>query len=184
MASDPSAESAAGHASKRLVDPSASAIVEVAGPSHGPQFTEPWPSNVRLSGEQLLSMARVWSPSSSETEQTSVRVPTVLRDAIRALNEAGAAITFSEVLIDGARNVVEAIVHRAGLEEHYLEHPELRPSVARVAVALADLDGSPLAEHPELIERAERELVESGRSPTPDELLIYADALLTHGVAG
>jgi len=52
--------------------------------------------------------------------------------------------------------------------------PHLRPSLARLALATAELDGNDLAQRPELIERAAAELVVHQPDATPDDVLTYA----------
>ena len=42
----------------------------------------------------------------------------------------------------------------AALDAHYAEYPHARPTLAEVALALAEQDGSPLADHPEAFEKA------------------------------
>jgi hypothetical protein len=53
------------------------------------------------------------------------------------------------------RCTLETAVMEAAFEAHLDRHPEARPSLAEVAPApLAAQDGSPLASHPEVLERA------------------------------
>jgi hypothetical protein len=42
----------------------------------------------------------------------------------------------------------------AALEAHYAEYPHARPTLAEVALALAEQDRSSLADHPEVFEKA------------------------------
>lgn len=74
---------------------------------------------------------------------------------------------------EGAR----ALKHRAGLDVHYADHPEARPAVADVALALARMDDSKLAERPELIQQAAAELTEIRPDASADDVLTYATAL-------
>jgi hypothetical protein len=114
---------------------------------------------------------------------TSVRVPQALREAARLLQEEGLVSSWNDLLVQGARERLESIAHRAGLDTHYREHPEARPSLAEVALALARMDASELAAHPDVIEQAAGELVKVRPWATPDDVLTYAMALLSHPAA-
>src|SRR5690606_5261793 len=115
-----------------------------------------------------------------ESVVTSVRVPEGLRHAATVLQQAGLISSWNELLVQGARDRVEAIAHRAGLDAHYAEHPELRPAVAEVALALARMDANELADEPELIEQAATELIALRPDATADDVLTYATALRAH----
>jgi len=115
-----------------------------------------------------------------ETVVTSVRVPAALRDAAKALQALGAGPSFNEVLVQGARDRVEALAHRAGLDRHYGAYPELRPSLGSVALALARLDASELADRADLIDQAAAELAATRPTAGADDVLTYAAALLAH----
>ena len=117
-----------------------------------------------------------------ETVVTSVRVPAALREASKLLQGLGAGPSFNEVLVQGARDRLEALVHRAGLDQHYAAHPELRPSVTSVALALARLDASDLADRVDLIDQAAVELATARPWASADDVLTYAGALLAHEV--
>src|SRR5688572_32308624 len=117
-------------------------------------------------------LARALEQIGSERESvvTSVRVPQALRHAATILQEAGLISSWNELLVQGARDRVEAIAHRAGLDAHYAEHPELRPAVAEVALALARMDANELADEPELIEQAATELIALRPDATADDV--------------
>ncbi len=116
----------------------------------------------------------------NETVVSSVRLPVALRDAARALHELGVAPSFNEVLVQGARDRILALVHRGGLDAHYAHHPDVRPSPAAVAMALARMDGSELADHPDVIEQAAAELGAGRDDLSGDDVLVYAAALFAH----
>ena len=118
-----------------------------------------------------------------ESVVTSVRVPQGLRQAAAVLQRAGLISSWNELLVQGARDRVEAVAHRAGLDAHYAEHPQLRPGVAEVALALARMDASDLADQPELIEQAAVELTALRPDATGDDVLTYATALRAHQTA-
>ena len=52
---------------------------------------------------------------------------------------------------NGLRTLLEMVVREAVLERHFEEYPELRPTLADLAIAAAELDSNPLAQQPELI---------------------------------
>jgi hypothetical protein len=115
-----------------------------------------------------------------ESVVTSVRVPLGLRRAATILQEAGLVSSWNELLVQGARDRLEAITHRAGLDAHYANHPRLRPTLAEVALALARMDANDLADQPEVIEQAAAELTAVRPEATGDDVLTYATALLAH----
>jgi hypothetical protein len=132
-------------------------------------------------GEVARALEQLDEPG--ESVVTSVRVPEGLRHAATVLQEAGLISSWNELLVQGARDRVEAIAHRAGLDDHYADHPELRPAVAEVALALARMDASDLADEPELIEQAATELTVVRPDATADDVLTYATALRAHRAA-
>lgn len=92
-----------------------------------------------------------------------MRIPVALRDAAAiAVAELGAASSVTTLTTDALRARLEAIVMEAALAEHYTAHPELRPSLAELAIAAATLDGNPLAERPGADPRGRH-----GRGPAP-----------------
>ena len=128
-------------------------------------------------------MVELITGSRDETVGTSVRIPIDLRDAALAAAELGLAGSLTDLVVHGLRDRLDAIVNRAVLDEHYRQHPEARPSLAEVALAGAMIDGSPLKDRPELIERAAAELLAIEDDPHPDDVLHYA-AGLASGLAG
>ena len=111
------------------------------------------------------------------TVNTSMRLPANLRDAAAlAVDELGLAPSTTTLTATALRASLETAVMRAALDAHYEQHPKARPSLADVAVALAELDGSPLARHPELLTRAAHELQERHPEAGPHEVLIWAEA--------
>ena len=112
-----------------------------------------------------------------EPVNTSVRLPVRLRDAAAVAAEMGLASSTSELTVRGLRDTLEAFAQRAVLDAHYRAHPDLRPDLAEVALAAAELDGNPLAAHPELIRRAAEQILAIKADPTPDDVLLYAAGL-------
>lgn len=130
-------------------------------------------------------MVELLTGSRDETVGTSVRIPIDLRDAALAAADLGLTGSLTDLVVHGLRDRLDAIVNRAILEEHYRLYPEARPSLAEVALAGAMIDGNPLKEQPELIERAAVELSAVEDDPDPDDVLVYAAGLASalRGVA-
>ena len=81
------------------------------------------------------------------------------------------------------RDWLDARVQRAVLDAHYREHPEARPDLGEIAQAAAEIDGNPLAQHPELIRQAAAAVRQIKDDPDCDDVLLYA-AGLAAGIAG
>jgi hypothetical protein len=80
------------------------------------------------------------------TSNTSMRIPTALRDAAAiAVRELGAASSTTALTTAALRARLEAAVMQAVLDDHFSQYPEARPSLGDLAVAAAELDGHPLA---------------------------------------
>lgn len=108
---------------------------------------------------------------------TSVRLPANLRDAAALAADMGLAASTTELTVRGLRDALEAFAQRAVLDAHYRAHPRARPDLAEVALATAELDGSPLADHPELVRRAAAGIKTVKDDPSPDDVLLYAAGL-------
>jgi hypothetical protein len=112
-----------------------------------------------------------------ETSNTSMRIPTALRDAAAlAVSELGVAPSATALTTAALRATLEAVVMQAVLDEHYWQHGHARPSLADLAVAAAEIDGHPLATEPERLRQAAAEI--SGRRPgaSADEVVLWAEA--------
>jgi hypothetical protein len=113
----------------------------------------------------------------TETANTSMRIPTALRDAAAlAAQELGVAPSATALTTMALRSALEAVVMQATLDDHYARHPGTRPDLADLAVAAAELDGHPLAAEPERIRRAAAELAARHPSPEPEDVLLWAEA--------
>ena len=71
--------------------------------------------------------------------------------------------------------VYELAEMQAALEAHYLEHPDARPSLGDVAVALAEQDGHPLATRPDVLRRAADDIVKVHPEADADDVLEGAE---------
>lgn len=115
---------------------------------------------------------------------TSVRRPEALHRALLIAVELGLVGTATEAQGQALRELLEAVTQRAALEQHYAAHPESRPTLAEVALALAEAEHSPLAQQPELLEQAAREVLEVRPDADPDDVLVWAACLSRHLKSG
>ena len=112
-----------------------------------------------------------------ETSNTSMRIPTTLRDAAAlAVRELGAAPSATALTTAALRATLEAVVMQAVLDDHYERHPQARPDLGDLAVAAAELDGHPLAAEPERLRRAAAEIVVRHPGASPDDVVLWAEA--------
>jgi len=115
--------------------------------------------------------------SDLRTSNTSMRIPTALRDAAAiAVGELGVATSTTALTTAALRAALEAVVMQAALDEHYARHPRSRPDLGDLAVAAAELDGHPLAGEPGRLRQAAAEIVEKHPGATPDEVVLWAEA--------
>jgi hypothetical protein len=113
-----------------------------------------------------------------ETVNTSMRIPKALREAAAlAVSELGVAPSATVLAANALRTMLEGVVMTAVLERHFEECPELRPTLADMAIAAAELDGNPLAQRPELIRRAAAEVHRRHPDAYPEDVLLWAEAL-------
>ncbi len=117
----------------------------------------------------------------TDTDPTSMRIPTPLRTAAKLAHQHLDAPTATDMAVAGLRNAIEVALIRASLDAHYDRHPETRPSLGAIAIAIAAQDRHPLAEHPEKILAAAAQA--GDRVTTPREVLVWADASM-HTSAG
>ena len=113
-----------------------------------------------------------------ETVNTSMRIPKALREAAAlAVSELGVAPSATVLAANALRTMLEGVVMTAVLERHFEDYPELRPTLADLAIAAAELDGNPLAQRPELIHRAAAEVQRRHPDAYPEDVLLWAEAL-------
>lgn len=127
--------------------------------------------------QRVTRLLDLLDTTDANTVGTSVRLPANLREAAALAAEMGLGATASEIGVRGLRDALEALAQRAVLDDHYQRHPEARPDLAEVALAAAQIDGNPLAESPDLIRRAARELAGIRDGATADDVLMYAAGL-------
>jgi hypothetical protein len=115
--------------------------------------------------------------SGTETSNTSMRIPTALRDAASlAVRELGVAPSATALTSAALRATLEAVVMQAVLDDHYQHNPQARPDLGDLAVAAAELDGHPLAAEPERLRRAAAEIARNHPGASPDDVLLWAEA--------
>lgn len=126
---------------------------------------------------RLKRLLDLLDATGEDTVNTSVRLPAGLRDAAALATAMGLAGSATELTIKGLRDTLEAFAQRAVLDAHYREYPAARPDLAEAALATAEIDGNPLAEHPELIRRAAEAVQALKAGAEPDDVLLYAAGL-------
>ena len=120
---------------------------------------------------------RLLDSDMTETSNTSMRIPTALREAAAvAARELKVAPSATALTTMALRATLEAAVMRAALDDHYAQYPEARPDLADIAIAAAEIDGSPLAVDPERIRRAAAEIAATHPDPEPEDVLLWAEA--------
>jgi hypothetical protein len=113
----------------------------------------------------------------AETANTSMRIPTALRDAAAlAARELGVAPSATALTTAALRSALEAVLMQAVLDDHYATYPGTRPDLGDLAIAAAELDGHPLAADPERLRRAAAELAARHPHPEPEDVLLWAEA--------
>ena len=127
--------------------------------------------------EAIDRINELLNSSDPATTNTSMRFPRALREAAAlAVSELDVAPSTTAMAADALRNVLEGAVALAALELHYEQYPEFRPSLADLAIAAAELDGSPLAQQPELIRRSAAEVLQRHPDAEPEDVLLWAEA--------
>jgi len=112
-----------------------------------------------------------------ETSNTSMRIPTALRDAAAlAVKELGIAPSATALTTAALRAALEAVVMQAALDDHYERYPRARPDLGDLAIAAAELDGHPLAAQPGRLRQAATEIAANHPGASPDDVLLWAEA--------
>lgn len=132
--------------------------------------------------EMLDELLKALGREDDGTKVTSVRRPRALDDALQAAVTMGWAPSANEGVNRALRNELEAFALGAALDAHLEENPQLTPDLAGVAVAVAELRHDLLADSPALIRSAAREIVKVKPDATPDDVLVWALSMHTHGL--
>ena len=139
--------------------------------------TATWYSLSMEASAVLERISELLDGGKPETSNTSMRIPTALRDAAAlAVRELGVAPSATALTTAALRATLEAIVMQAVLDDHYEHHPQARPDLGDLAVAAAELDGHPLAAEPERLRQAAAEIAGDHPDASPDDVLLWAEA--------
>lgn len=142
-----------------------------------PRTTPPWYDPRMDRSEAIERITELLGADMTQTSNTSMRIPTALRDAAtlaaRELHVAPSATALTTAALQAA---LEAAVMQAALDDHYEQHPEARPDLGDLAIAAAELDGHSLADDPGRIRRAATELATRHPNPDPEDVLLWAEA--------
>ncbi len=112
-----------------------------------------------------------------ETVNTSMRIPKALREAAAlAVSELGVAPSATVLAANALRMLLEGTVVLAALDLHFEKYPEARPALADLAIALAEINGSPLAQQPDLLRRSATEIQRRHPHAEPEDVLLWAEA--------
>lgn len=118
---------------------------------------------------------------SSDSTSTSVRQPVALRRAVKAAVALGFADNPNDALNRSVREALEIFAQQTALAQHLDAHPAVRPDLHEVALALAALEGDPLAERADLVRRAAAEVVRVKPHADAADVLLWAASLKAHG---
>jgi len=91
---------------------------------------------------------------------------------------AGFDASSNELGVTAIRDRLELFAQRVALDMHYEMHPDSRPTLAEIALALAELDGDPLAADPDLIAAAADAVVHFKPTANADDVLMYAAGMI------
>jgi hypothetical protein len=139
--------------------------------------TLPWYREFMGTSDAIERISQLLDSDMTTTSNTSMRIPTALREAAAlAAKELKAAPSATALTTMALRSALEAAVMRAALDEHYAQFPETRPDLADIAIATAELDGNPLAADPDRIRRAAAEIAAAHPHPEPEDVLLWAEA--------
>jgi hypothetical protein len=151
--------------------------VEETITSPGWRTTPSWYGEFVGASDAIERISQLLDSDMTKTSNTSMRIPTALREAAAlAARELNAAPSATALTTMALRAALEAAVMRAALDEHYAQYPEARPDLADIAIAAAELDGNPLATDPDRIRRAAAEIAAARLHPEPEDVLLWAEA--------
>jgi hypothetical protein len=127
-------------------------------------------------GDVIKQINDLLDSSEETTVGTSMRMPVALRDAAAlAVKELGVAPSATALTAEALRSRLEAVVMQAALDAHYDQHPDLRPSLADLAIAAAEIDGHPLAARRDLLRQAAEAIIERHPDADADDVLLWAE---------
>ena len=125
----------------------------------------------------LEQMSKLLASQADNTANTSMRIPSTLREAASlAVTELGVASSTTALTTAALRSALEAVLTQAALDDHYRQYPLSRPSLGDLAVAAAEMDGNPLAAHPDTLHKAAAEIVTRHPAASPEDVILWAEA--------
>jgi hypothetical protein len=139
--------------------------------------TQSWYTSVMDPMQAVDRIIALLESDMGQTSNTSMRIPTALRDAAAiAVRELSVAPSTTALTAAALRTRLEAAVMQAVLDDHFRQYPEARPSLGDLAVAAAELDGHPLAGEPARIRQAALEVEARHPDAEPEDVLLWAEA--------
>ena len=138
-----------------------------------------WYDHAVIGLDVLDRLNELLDSTDDTTVNTSMRLPAALRDAAAlAVTELSIAPSTTTLTASALRHVLETAVMSAALDAHYELHPQARPSLVDVALALAAQDGAPLAARRDLLEQAGPQVLRRRPGADADDVLLWAEAQL------
>jgi hypothetical protein len=136
-----------------------------------------WYTHAVTREEAIDRINELLDSTDPETVNTSMRIPKALREAAAlAVSELDVAPSTTVMAANALRSLLEGTVALAALELHFEEYPEVRPTLADLAVVAAEWDGSPLAQRPDLLRRYAEEIVQRHPDAEPEDVVLWAEA--------
>jgi hypothetical protein len=134
-------------------------------------------SKANVPAGKVSAFVELVTAGDETTTNTSVRLPTNLRDAANIASELGYAESTTDLVVNGLREQLDGLAWRAALDTNYQAHPEDRPSLATVAQAAAEQYGSRLAAEPDLVEKAAAWVEANRPGGDFDDVLLVAEGM-------
>ena len=139
--------------------------------------TQAWYASGMDAMQAVDRIIELLESDTGQTSNTSMRMPTALRDAAAiAVRELDVAPSTTALTAAALRTSLEAAVRQAVLDDHFRQYPEARPGLGDLAVAAAELDGHPLADEPARIRQAALEVGARHPDAEPADVLLWAEA--------
>src|SRR5688572_354170 len=127
--------------------------------------------------EVLDRICQLLDSNEESTVNTSMRLPGTLREAAAlAVDRLGVVPSTTALTATALRSVLETAVLNAALEAHFERYPAARPSLADVALALAEQDGSSFAGRRDLLEEAAAQVLRRHPHADADDVLLWVEA--------
>lgn len=115
----------------------------------------------------------------SGSSVTSVRIHSNVKQAQDLAREhLGLTDPMSDLVEQGIRDKLNALVFHAGLEAYFARYPQSRPTLGEVALAMAQQDGDPLATRLDLaaFQQAAEQVVQHRPDASPEDVILWLHA--------